>query len=181
LYGVVGVPHAITILGRVALALKNYKEAEAWFQECIPAFQDLGHQDNVGQDLACLGYIARKKGQISQARGYWMDALQIAVEGDEFLALFHTLPGIALLFIDKGEAERGVKLYALASTLGIVANSKWFADIAGDEIAVAADGLPVKVAEAAKARGRELDLWETTEELLVELKELGWGSDHQPE
>ena len=85
------------------------------------------------------------------------------------------LPGIALLFTDQGEIERAVELYALASTFGIVANSKWFADIAGDEITEAAEKLPADVIEAAKARGRELDLWQTAEELLAEMEEMGWS------
>jgi len=35
------------------------------------------------------------------------------------------------------------------------------------------EGLPVEVAEAAKARGRALDLWEMAADLLVELEALG--------
>ena len=85
----------------------------------------------------------------------------MSIEAGSYLSLFHTLPGIALLFADQGEVERAVELYALATTQGIVANSKWFDDIAGDEIARVAEGLPVEVVEAAKARGRGLDLWET--------------------
>ena len=87
-----------------------------------------------------------------------------------FFPLIHVLPGISLLFVDRGDAERAVELYALASTFGVVANSKWFADIAGDEIAVVAEGLPVEVAETAKARGRKLDLWETAAGLLEEFE-----------
>jgi len=72
-----------------------------------------------------------------------------------------------------------VELYALAATHGIVANSKWFDDIAGDEIAAAAEKLPAEVAKAAKARGRSLDLWDTAADLLEELEVLGWANtDH---
>ena len=78
---------------------------------------------------------------------------------------------------DQGEVERAVELYALAATQGIVANSKWFADIAGNEIANTAAGLPVEIIEAAKARGQELDLWQTAEVLLDEF-ERGESTDH---
>jgi hypothetical protein len=37
------------------------------------------------------------------------------------------------------------------------------------------DSMPPDVAMAAKARPRELDLWETAGNLIVELEELGWG------
>ena len=116
-------------------------------------------------------------GQSSLAKRRLKDALKNAVDEKIFLPLIQTLPGIALLFSDQGQVERAVELYALACTQGIVANSKWFADIAGDEIAQAAQGLPVEVVEAAKARGRSLDLWGTAEALLVELEQAGWGTE----
>jgi hypothetical protein len=100
----------------------------------------------------------------------------MAVKEKWFLGLLHTLPMIALLIADQGEVERAVELNALASTFGIVANSKWFADIAGDEIARAAEELPVEVVEAAKTHGQALDLWGTAEALLAELEQVGWGS-----
>ena len=50
-------------------------------------------------------------------------------------------------------------------------------EIAGDEIAAAAGELPPEVVEAAKARGRELDLWKTAKNLLVELEKSGWGGE----
>ena len=100
----------------------------------------------------------------------------MTIETENYLCLTATLPGIALLFADQGQVERTVELYALATTQGYVANSKWFDDIAGDEIGAVAAGLPAEVAEAAKARGRGLDLWETAAELLVELEELGWDN-----
>ena len=57
-----------------------------------------------------------------------------------------------------------------------MANSQLFEDIAGRTIKAAAAALPSEVAEAARARGRALDWWETAEKLLIELRELGWGN-----
>jgi len=93
--------------------------------------------------------------------------------------LVHALPGIALLFADQGDVERAVELYSLAATFDWVANSKWFADIAGDEIEGVAAQLPPDVVEAAKARGGALDVWETAEKLVNELEEMGWGIENQ--
>ncbi len=171
-----GIVYASSILGRVAQARKNYDEAEAWYRECIPIFQTLREQHNIGQDMANLGFIAPEKGNVSKAQEYLVDALQIALEENAILPLNHALPGIALLFADQGERERALELYALASTQGYVTNSKWFDDIAGDEIAAIAAELPAEVVEAAKARGRGLDLWETAAALLEELEAMGWGS-----
>ena len=66
----------------------------------------------------------------------------MAIEAKNFLTLPNTLPGIALLFANQGEAEWAVELYALASTQCIVANSRWFDDIAGDHVTAIAASLP---------------------------------------
>ena len=67
--------------------------------------------------------------------------------------------------------ERAVELYATASCHGIVANSRWFEDVAGKHIAAAAQSLPPEVVAAAQERGRARDLWETARELLDEPKQ----------
>jgi hypothetical protein len=90
------------------------------------------------------------------------------------LPVLHTLPAAALLLADRGEAERAVELYALASRHPVVANSRWFEDVAGRHIVAAAahpEGVPPELAVAAQERGRERDLWATLEELLTELEE----------
>ncbi|MBN1933585.1 MAG: hypothetical protein JW934_02910, partial [Anaerolineae bacterium] len=70
---------------------------------------------------------------------------------------------------DLGETERAVELYALASRYSVVANSRWFEDVAGKHIAAAAETLPPDVVAAAQERGRARDLWSTVEEVLEEL------------
>jgi tetratricopeptide (TPR) repeat protein len=163
-------------LGFVALAEEVYDEARHWFQETLAVFP--AHEDftSGGQALACLGYIARGSGRPAQAKRYLYEALAGASERRVFLPLIHALPGVALLLADEGEKERAVELYALAKTQGMVANSKWFEDIAGRHIAAVAGTLPPGVAAEAEARGKARELWETAAELSAELKELGWGA-----
>ena len=62
---------------------------------------------------------------------------------------------------------------ALAAHNPYVGNSSWFEDVAGQHIKAVAATLPPEVVEAAQARGRALDLWETAEALQAELTELG--------
>jgi tetratricopeptide (TPR) repeat protein len=164
---------AIGILGNVALGEGCYVEAQECFQESISVGMDT---DIKARLYGCQGFAARGLKKDRQAKDCFFQALKGVVKLEHFISFVHILPGIALLFADQGEIERAVELYALVCNYGIVANSKWFADIAGDEIAMKADELPVEVAEAAKARGRQLDLWETAGKLLVELEEMGWGN-----
>ena len=76
---------------------------------------------------------------------------------------------MALLLVDQGETVRAVELYALASSRGHIANSRWYEDVAGKHIAAAAETLPPEVVAAAQERGRARDLWATVEEVLEEL------------
>ncbi len=80
------------------------------------------------------------------------------------------LPGIALLLADLGKKERALELYALASRYPLVANSRWFEDVAGRRIAAVAATLPPEVVAAAQERGRARDLEATVAELLAELE-----------
>jgi tetratricopeptide (TPR) repeat protein len=92
----------IDILGRIALAEGSYSEAEKSFLECMPIYHDYDYPDNIGQALACMGLTARGLNQISQAKGHLYGALRIAIEAESYLSLMQTLPGIALLFADRG-------------------------------------------------------------------------------
>jgi hypothetical protein len=61
-------------------------------------------------------------------------------------------------------------LYALASRYPYVANSRWFEDVAGREIASVAETLPPRAIAAAWEQVRKRSLWTTVEELLAELQ-----------
>jgi hypothetical protein len=83
--------------------------------------------------------------------------------------LLDALPAIALLLADRGQAERAVELYALASRYPFVSNAQWFEDVAGAHIAAVAATLPPDVVAAAQERGQARDLEATVKELLAEL------------
>jgi hypothetical protein len=84
------------------------------------------------------------------------------------MPIWWALPGVALLLLDAGGAERAVELYALATRYPIVGNSRWFQELAGLQITAAADLLPPEVAVAAQERGQNRDLDATVAKLLVE-------------
>ena len=95
--------------------------------------------------------------------------MQVAAESKDIPPTIHVLPAIALILADQGKKERAVELYALASRYPLVANSRWFEDIAGQHIAAVADTLPPEVVAEAQERGRARDLEATVKELLVGL------------
>ena len=94
--------------------------------------------------------------------------MRLGVEKGMFFTLFYALPTACLLLADRGEGERAVEVYALAARYGFMANSRWFEDVVGREMAALAASLPVEVAAAAQKRGREGDLVAAAAELLAE-------------
>jgi tetratricopeptide (TPR) repeat protein len=162
---------ALMVLGGTALAEGACAEAHSLLEEAVALDRESGRREEPSFGLPDLGYAARALGQVSQARQHLSKALRAGAETGAFFLLVPTLPGVALLLADQGEVERAVALYGLASRYPLVANSRWFEDIAGKRIAAVAATLPPDVVTAAQERGRARDLEATVAELLVELAE----------
>jgi tetratricopeptide (TPR) repeat protein len=170
-------------LGGVVLALESYSEARSLLQESLALSYEiqLTVPDPLAFSLTFLVYAARGLGELGQARGYLRQALQRAADTRNALSLIEVLPAAALVLADGGDsvrsgAERAVELYALASRYPLIASSQWYEDVVGRHIAAVATTLPPDVVAVAQERGRARDLWETVEELLVELEDVS-GED----
>jgi tetratricopeptide (TPR) repeat protein len=170
-----GLGLALNILADVALAEKKYAEAKSLLQESVATFRQAGQRTSLGFSLATLGYVERGLENPRQARQYLAEALRIAADNGDLWVMFPALPATALLLADWGEKVRAVELYALASRYPLVANSRWFEDVAGRHIAAVAAVLPPEVVAATQERGRARDLWATVAELVAELE----TQDHQ--
>ena len=155
----------------MALVEEAYAEAQGLCKESVTVLQEIGQRDEMCWAIAASGYAARGLGHIPQAGQFLYETLCTAAEIRTFIPLMLVLPGIALIVADRGEVERAVELYALASRYPFVANSRWFEDVAGKQIAAVAATLPPDVVTAAQERGRTRDLEATVVELLVALGE----------
>lgn len=81
----------------------------------------------------------------------------------------YSLPFAAHFLVKTGSIEQGLELWELAKTQPSIANSTWFADVAGRELEAMAAALPPEVVEVAGERGRTLGLWATAESLRAKL------------
>jgi predicted ATPase/DNA-binding SARP family transcriptional activator len=155
---------AYSVLTAVALAEEAY--GEAWrLQQGRPPLID---STQFGP-LALGGYTARGLGRTVQAQRLLWEGFRQAADTRSVPRLLASLPGVALALADCGNVERAVEVYALATRYAMVANSRWFEDVAGRHIAAAAKALPPDTVAAAQERGRARDLWATAQELLAEL------------
>ncbi len=158
-------------LGRVALVMGAYAEAEQLSLESVAICRKIGQQAVLSFALAGLGYVVHKQGNALQAQQHFTEAVQIAIERQSNTPLGYALFLVAPFLADQGEHQRAVELYTLAEhNYPPAAKSSWHQDVSGRQIAAVAATLPPEVVEAAQARGRTLDLWETAAELLEELK-----------
>jgi DNA-binding SARP family transcriptional activator/predicted ATPase len=157
---------ALAQLGAVALAGREFVLAHDRCQESLAVWpEESGHLST----RACLGLAARGLGHRNEAGRHFLTELRWAVERRCFMPLPSTLSGIALLLADGGQAERAVEVYALAARYPLVANSQWFEEIVGGEMAAVAAQLPPQAAQVAHARGQAADLWQAATKWLETL------------
>ena len=101
------------------------------------------------------------------------ELLQISAQTQRQLAYLEVFPAFALLQLTEGKVERAIEYYAYATSHPFVAKSKWFHDVIGRHIEVAAETLPPEVVAAAQERGRNLDPDKLIKELLIEMEPQG--------
>jgi predicted ATPase len=164
-----GVGFAHCLLGCIALADGSYSEAQRLMEEGAALYQEIGMRPMVDWVVNLTKYVPIGQSDPLRAGQAISEALQKAAETRDSRELAWILTSISVLQIDLGERERAVELYALASRNPYVANSRWFHETAGQQIAAVADSLPPEVVAAARQRGRARDLDATIVELTAEL------------
>ncbi|MCD6344495.1 MAG: tetratricopeptide repeat protein [Anaerolineae bacterium] len=162
---------SLILLGELALVSKDYAAARSSLRESIAVYREIGQREKLIWAYADLGRAALGLGDTRQARRHLRQALQMATQIQAFLSTMLALAATAFLLAERGQRERAVELYALASRYPYVGNSRWFEDVFGRHIAAVAATLPPDVVAAAQARGRRAwDPGATTAELLQEFE-----------
>jgi hypothetical protein len=168
------------VLGWTALAGEDYVAAQEWLAQSIAVHREVEYQfarEWLAATLPAAARAAMGLGHRAEAQTYLAEALEIALEIGAYIPMLFLMPIIPVVLADdedEGLKERAVELYAMAESRPFVANSRLFEDIAGRHIRSATADVSPEVVEAAQARGRALDWWETAAKLLDELPELGW-------
>jgi predicted ATPase len=148
--------------GRLSLANGNRNEACRLFEQALTNFREDNSPSDAIWFSADLALAARTR-----------EALHKAIDGvlssKAYALIQWLLPAAALTFLEEGDVERAVELYALAETYAAIAKSRWYATVAGKEIAGSAEKLPAHIVTAAQKRGRTLDTMTTLNQLRSEL------------
>lgn len=160
---------ALWPLADALLAQGKVSEAKMVCEEAVVFFQhDFGKQ-GLGLALTKLGRTEYAEGHLARAWERTLEALDIFTRARHYYFCSAGLAMLALLLAEQGEAERAVEVYALATRHPTMASSIWYAELYGKYIDEAAKDLPLEVSEAAKARGREQDFWQTVARLAASI------------
>ena len=152
-----------------ALAMASYDEAEQLARQAIAGCRRMGDLARVSSFLACLGYVFRALGDARASKAAILEALQIATDIKNYLALMYALPAAALLMVDNNKIEQAVEIIALVKQYPLLARSRWMDDTATQVVESAAAVLAPDVVKVAQAHGRSLDMWESAAQILEEL------------
>jgi predicted ATPase/DNA-binding CsgD family transcriptional regulator len=160
------------ILACVKLAQGNQNEAQHLFQKSAKIHREIENNFDLSYVLAARTYIAERTNTDDQVRQDLQGAVSLALKSKDILHLLFALPAVAFHLAQKGEHERAVEIYALASKHPFVGNSRWFADVVGSRMEVIVATLPADAVKAARERGNKGDVWQTAKSLTGELADL---------
>jgi len=157
----------LRFLGIITFVEGDLAGAKRYLLESLSAQAEWSHHQRV-LSTANLGYVVRAQGDGKLARDYLLSALRLGAERRSIGPVMNCLPLAALLAADDNHTERAVEIYGLAQEFGYITNSRWFDEVACRELDKVLASLPPEIASLAEARGRELDIWDTANDLLEE-------------
>lgn len=157
-------------LGMIALAKGEYRLACENFQEFIDIQDRIGNPDEKAAGGGIMGGSYVKSGDLQLASQHLHEALQMSVDLNAIWSISWILPWVALLLAKRGEVERAVEVYAMATNLPMVVTSMWLAEFVEADIITACDNIPQEVITDLQERGKKADLFVTAAKLLDEIK-----------
>ena len=155
----------------IAVAQGEYNQAHDYFQKFVDIQKEIGNPDEQTAEVGAMGGVYLQLGNPQLARQNLYEAMQLIVDFKGIWGASWTLPWVALYLAKRGDIERAVEVYAMASKLPMVANSKWFPEVVEKEIVASCVNLSPEAIAAAKDRGKKADIFATVADLLEELKE----------
>jgi tetratricopeptide (TPR) repeat protein len=96
---------ACLTLGNILLAQDEYVSAQTWFEQDLATYRKMGQENGQSWLPTRLGYAARGLGNLTQAREYLTEALQICIHANSFLSIALALPGATLLMARTDDVE----------------------------------------------------------------------------
>jgi tetratricopeptide (TPR) repeat protein len=110
-----GMAITLTYLGQVLLQKQAYDEAQTCFQQSLAIYKKINDRGGLARTYLGLGQIACGRGDFQAGRQYLHQALALAADMNFVPLLFATLNAMGELFMQTGQSERGLALFAFVS------------------------------------------------------------------
>ncbi|MFW6097768.1 MAG: ATP-binding protein [Chloroflexota bacterium] len=159
---------ALMFSGQLHLVAGAYEEAGAQLEEAATTLSGFD-KSTWTLPLVYHALALKRLGRVGEARRRLAEAMRESMRQGVPHLVISALPAAAELVAEQGDVRRAVALYALACRYPFVANSGWFEDVMGGDVAEWESAIPADELETARERGRSRDLWQTAEALVSEL------------
>jgi predicted ATPase/DNA-binding SARP family transcriptional activator len=166
-----GIGLGLWLQSALALVRGRYSQGEQSALESVAIYRSIGQREELALAQAILGGLARGLGKQAEARREVAESLRMAGNIRAVIPLWAALAIASLLLADTGEKEGAVELYTLASRYPFIARSPFFEAIAGRYIQSLILTLSPASSTAAQERGRNRDMWEAAEAVVIHLKQ----------
>jgi tetratricopeptide (TPR) repeat protein len=156
-------------LAQIAIVQGEYEQAGQLLQECSAILRKTDDRDEEALPAALMGLLAFKQERLPVLRQRAHQVLHITVRARNYPGTLSGLSISALWMAGRGQTARALEISSLVMRHAYFGRSVWRQETLERPILLAATALPPDVIQAARARGRALDLWDTAQELLAEL------------
>ena len=158
------------LLASIKLVQGKYEEAQTLLDQTVQECRESNVTPPIFLAKLLQAYSLLKQNKATASTQLLVDALEFALPRENYIYVLMAIPAAAFANAINGNIEKAITLYSLAQSHDYVGNSRWFADLFGQPIAKSAATLPEDQVKKAEENGRSLDLWQTAESLLHELR-----------
>lgn len=156
-------------LGEVLLVQGQISESYDVFRESITGMK-IGEKWGQGKALAGLSMAALKMGKRDKAWEFIQQALQLHHEGHTHYFSYFSLGAYAYLLSQQGDIRTAIEIYAMLDQQNFVRDSCWFNNLYRKPIYSIAMEKKTSEIKKGESIGKEMDLWETLEQIIQQVK-----------
>ena len=164
-------------VGEIPIIQKRYDDAVTTLSKNLTQAIATQQPMQTVSSLAYLSMAEHGRGRIEHARHFAFKSLEIPVDFQHFMITQISLPSVTNLMAEEGDLERAIEIDALTRARHPWYDRSWGMAMLRQPFTERIAGLPPETIAAARERGRQLDYWQTTTQLLEELKKKGWDKE----
>jgi predicted ATPase len=154
--------------GQTNLGEGKLTEAHKHMLQALKVERSIPQSDELAFTLGHLALAELGIDQVDQACQHLREALEIVQKTRGMFSAYICLPTSAVALARIGKVEKAIEVQAMMLRYPAVANAPWYEDTCWQHVATAATILSPEIAQAARERGQQSDLFTTVEELLTE-------------